>query len=210
MQVLFHGRQTQAGVLSDLLVASPLAGQLRNFPFALCEPGDAWQPEKPESPRVFLVSATIFAGDEKMWSRHADGIDLLELNCREQMRGSRMTYLFFFEICALLGRHSTPRIHPFSLENAASIQNLNRNRRTRFCSFRVFGSFLPQCAELARGIVLLNRPQAPTQDYRGERQTPEDFFKIRSHATLALERFDPAKGGKKLRVQLPEQFHLRR
>lgn len=196
--------------MSDLLVASPLAGQLRNFPFALCEPGDAWQPEKPESPRVFLVSATIFAGDEKMWSRHADGIDLLELNCREQMRGSRMTYLFFFEICALLGRHSTPRIHPFSLENAASIQNLNRNRRTRFCSFRVFGSFLPQCAELARGIVLLNRPQAPTQDYRGERQTPEDFFKIRSHATLALERFDPAKGGKKLRVQLPEQFHLRR
>jgi hypothetical protein len=210
VQVLFHRRQTRAGVLSDLLVASPLAGQLRNFPFALCEPGDAWQPEKPESPRVFLVSATIFAGDEKMWSRHADGIDLLELNCREQMRGSRMTYLFFFEICALLGRHSTPRIRPFSLENAASIQNLNRNRRTRFCSFRVFGSFLPQCAELARGIVLLNRPQAPTQDYRGERQTPEDFFKIRSHATLALERFDPAKGGKKLRVQLPEQFHLRR
>src|SRR4029077_2425998 len=145
-----------------------------------------------------------------MWSRHADGIDLLELNRRAQMRGSRMTHLFFFEIRALLRPHSTSRVHPFLLETAASIQNLNRNRRTRFCSFCLFGSFLPYCAELARGFVLVNRSQVPTQDYRGERQTLEDFFKIRSHATLAFERFDPAKRAQKLRVQLPEQFHLRR
>jgi hypothetical protein len=94
VQMLFHHRQTQLGVVGDLLVAPALADKLRNFPFALCEPGDAWQPEKPKSPRVFLVSATIFAGDEKMRSRHTDGIDLLKLDRRAQMRGLRMTHLF--------------------------------------------------------------------------------------------------------------------
>jgi hypothetical protein len=53
------------------------------------------------------VSASIFAGDEKMWCRHADGIDLLELNRRAQMLGSRMMHLFFLEIRALLRTHST-------------------------------------------------------------------------------------------------------
>lgn len=202
--MLFHCLQTQAGVFSNFFVAVSFTGQLRNFPFAPCEPGDGREPEKPESPGVFPISATIFAGNEKMWSRRADGIDLFELNRRAQMRGLRMMYLFFFEIRALLRTHSKLRIHPFLLENAASIQNLNRNRRTRFCSFRLFGSFLPDCAKLARGFVLVNRPQVPTQDYCGDWQTPEEFFKIRSHATFALERFDPAKRGQKLRVQLPE------
>jgi hypothetical protein len=50
-----------------------------------------------------------------MWSRHADGIDLLELNRRAQMLGSRMMHLFFLEIRALLPTHSTARIHPFLL-----------------------------------------------------------------------------------------------
>jgi hypothetical protein len=202
--MLFHCLQTQAGVFSNLFVAVSFAGQLRNFPFAPCETGDGREPEKPESPGVFPVSATIFAGNEKMWSRHADGIDLLELNRRAQMRGSRMTHLFFFEIRALLRTHSTSRIRPFLFENTASIQNFNRNRRTRFCSFRLYGSFLPDCAEFSRGFVLVNRPQVPTQDYCGDWQAPEDFFKIRSHATFVLERFDPAKRGQKLRVQLAE------
>jgi hypothetical protein len=141
--MLFDCRQTQAGVFSDLFVAVSLARELRNFALAPCEPGEAWQPEKPKSAGVFPASATIFAGDEKVWSRHADGIDLLELNCRAQIRGSRMTHLFLFEIRALPRTDSTSHIHPFFLENTASIQNLNGNRRTCFCSFRLFGSFLP-------------------------------------------------------------------
>src|SRR5438552_60118 len=40
---------------------------------------------------------------------------------------------------------------------AAAIQNLGRNRRGRFRSSRVLGSFFPHCAELARGSVLINR-----------------------------------------------------
>ena len=113
--MLFHCLQTQAGVFSNLLVAVSFTGQLRNFPFAPCQPGDGREPEKPESPGVFPVSATIFAGNEKMWSRHADGIDLLELNCRAQIRGSQMMHLFFLEIRALLRTRSKSRIHPFLL-----------------------------------------------------------------------------------------------
>ena len=107
--------------MCDLLVASPFTGQMRNFLFPPCEPGQAWQAEKPESPRSFAVAAKIFARDKEMWPRHTDGIDLLELNRGPQMRESRMTHLFFFEIRALLQTHSKSRIHPFLLENAASI-----------------------------------------------------------------------------------------
>ena len=84
--MLFHGLQTQAGVLRDLLVTSPFTGQLRNFPLAACEPSKAWQTEKPESPGSFAVPANVFTSDEEMWPRHANGIDLLELNCGPQMR----------------------------------------------------------------------------------------------------------------------------
>ena len=65
-------------------------------------PGKRKSLSRPES---FPVPATIFARDEKMWSRHADGIDLLELNCRSQMRQSRMMHLFFFEFRASLRTH---------------------------------------------------------------------------------------------------------
>src|SRR5215467_4774201 len=100
---------------------------------------------------------------------------------------TRMVDLFLFEIRALFRTHSDLRIHPFLLENAASIENLDWNRRSGFCSFRLIGSFLPDCAELARGLVLINRLQVPTQDYCGKWQTPKEFFKIRSHASLAFE-----------------------
>ncbi len=85
--MLFYRRQTQAGVFSNFLVALSFTNELRNFPFAACEAGHAWQSEKPESSGLFPVPATIFAGDQKMWSRRADGIELLELNRRPQMRG---------------------------------------------------------------------------------------------------------------------------
>jgi hypothetical protein len=74
--MLFHCLQTQTGVFSDLLVAASFTGQLRDFPFAPCEPGDGWQAEKAKSPGPFTVPATIFAGDEKMWSGDSGRFDL--------------------------------------------------------------------------------------------------------------------------------------
>jgi hypothetical protein len=119
--MFFHGLQTQAGIFSNLFVAASFARKLRNLSFAPCQASQAWETEKPESSGSLAVPAEIFTGDEKMWSSHADGIDLLELNRCAQMRGSRMRHLFFFEIRALLRFHSASRIHPFLLETAASI-----------------------------------------------------------------------------------------
>ena len=76
MQVLFHCLQTQAGVVSDLLVAVSFARELRNFPLAPCKPSDARQAEKAESPGPFIVPAKIFARDQKMWSRNFCRFDL--------------------------------------------------------------------------------------------------------------------------------------
>ena len=98
--MLFHGLQTQTGVLRDLLVASAFTSQLRNFPLASREQGQARQTKKLESPGLFPVPATIFARDKEMWSRRAEGIDLLELNRRPQMRQTGMLHLFLFEIRA--------------------------------------------------------------------------------------------------------------
>jgi hypothetical protein len=84
--MLFHGLQTQTGVLRDLLVTSPFTGQLRNFPLAACEASQAWQTEKPESSGSFAVPANVFTSDEEMWPGRANGIDLLELNCGLQVR----------------------------------------------------------------------------------------------------------------------------
>ena len=110
--------------MSNLLVASPFTGQLRNFSFAPCQPGDARQSEKPESSGPFAVPAKIFAGDEKMWPRYTDGIDLLELNGRPQVRLTRMIHLFFFEVDPASRTHLWLRIPPSLLETTASIQNL--------------------------------------------------------------------------------------
>jgi hypothetical protein len=109
--------------LSNLIVASPLTRQLRNFWFAPCEPGDAWQPEKAESTGPLAVPAKIFAGNEKMWPRHAEGIDLLELNGRTQVRLTRMIHLFFFKVDPASRTHLWLRIPPFLLETTASTQN---------------------------------------------------------------------------------------
>ena len=96
--MLFHCRQAQACILSNLLVASPLTSQLRNFPFAPCEQGNAWQAEKPESRGPLGVPVEILAGDEKMWARYADGIDLVKVNRRPQVRLARVIHLFYFEV----------------------------------------------------------------------------------------------------------------
>ena len=41
VQMLFHDRQTQPGVIGNLLVAPALADKLRNFLFAPCQPDKA-------------------------------------------------------------------------------------------------------------------------------------------------------------------------
>lgn len=97
--MLLHRLQTQAGVVSDLLVAVSFARELRNLPFAPREPGDAWQAEKAEPPGPFTVPATIFARDQKMWSRDTGRFDLSQLNCCSQIRRARMLHLFVCEFC---------------------------------------------------------------------------------------------------------------
>jgi len=74
--MLFYSLQTQAGVVSDLLVAVSFARELRNLSFAPCEPGDAWQAEKAKSPGPFTGPETIFARDQKMWARDTSRFDL--------------------------------------------------------------------------------------------------------------------------------------
>jgi hypothetical protein len=70
--MLFHCLQTQAGIFSNFLVTSALAGQLGNFPFAPREPPQAWQAEKPKSPGSLAIPAKILARDKKMRARHAN------------------------------------------------------------------------------------------------------------------------------------------
>jgi len=71
VEVLFHHRQTQAGVISNLLVTPPFADKPRNFLFAPGESGKVRQtgacwPSTHSSGRP-----QIFALDKKMRPRHA-------------------------------------------------------------------------------------------------------------------------------------------
>src|SRR5437899_7881192 len=72
VEVLFHHRQTQAGVISDLLVTPPFADQSRNFLFAPGEPDELRQTRACRSRTLSKVAPQIFALDEKMRLRHTD------------------------------------------------------------------------------------------------------------------------------------------
>jgi len=72
VKVLFHHRQTQAGVISDLLVAPPFADQSRNFLFPPGEPDEMGQMSACRSSALSKVAPQIFALDEKMRLRHTD------------------------------------------------------------------------------------------------------------------------------------------
>ena len=72
VKVLFHHRQTQAGVISDLLVAPPFADKSRNFLFSSGESDEMRQTGARRRLRGrSSVTAQIFALDKKMRSRHA-------------------------------------------------------------------------------------------------------------------------------------------
>jgi hypothetical protein len=208
--MLFHCRQTQACVLSNLFVASPLTRQLRNFPFATREAGQAWQAEKPESPGSLAAPANIFTGDEKMLPRHANGIDLLEVNGRPQVWLAGMIHFFFFEVGSASHTRLWLCIPPFLLENTAPIQNFGGHRRIRLSSSGFLGSLFPHCTEIPSGVVLINRFQVPTQNNCGKRQAPKELFKISSHRSFAFEGLNPTKRGEKLRVKFPKQFYFGR
>src|SRR5262245_56395555 len=166
--MLFHSRQTQACVLSNLFIASSFTDQLRNFPFAPCEPGDAWQAEKAESRGPLRGPAKILAGDEKMWTRHANRIDLLEMNGRSQVRLTRMIHFFFLEVGSPSRSPLRLRNSPLLLENTAPVQNFGGHRRVRVGSPGFLGSLFPQGAEIPSSIVLINWFQVPTQNHGGK------------------------------------------
>jgi hypothetical protein len=73
--MLFHHRQTQPGVIGDLLVAPALADKLRNFLFA------PRQPDKSRQTRGG-VRTKILAPDKEVRSRYAGRLELLQMNRR--------------------------------------------------------------------------------------------------------------------------------
>ena len=96
VKVLFHHRQTQLGVIGDLLVAPALANKLRNFLFAPC------QPDKSRQIRIRWhrpggVRTKILAPDKEARSRYAGRLELLQMNRRSQMRQSRVMHLHLLQ-----------------------------------------------------------------------------------------------------------------
>jgi hypothetical protein len=70
VEMLFHHRQTQAGVIGDLLVTPPFADKSRDFLFAPRE-SDKMRQTGARSLATLSRRAQIFALDEKMRPRHA-------------------------------------------------------------------------------------------------------------------------------------------
>ena len=76
VQMLFHHRQTQPGVIGDLLVAPALADKLRNFLFAPCQPDKSRQTQI-RWRRPGGVRTKILAPDKEVRSRYAGRLELL-------------------------------------------------------------------------------------------------------------------------------------
>src|SRR5207248_4520505 len=72
VQMLFHHRQTQPGVIGDLLVTPPFADKSRNFLFAPGESNEMRQTGARRGSRgPSSVTSQILALDKKMRLRHA-------------------------------------------------------------------------------------------------------------------------------------------
>src|SRR5260370_22754043 len=119
-----------------------------------------------------------------------------------------MMHTFSFKDSA--GPAGTLRARPLLFELAAAIQDLGWNLRTRVCQSRLLPSFFPNGAEVARGPVSINQFQVPAQEHRRQWQLLQAFFKIHSHLAFPSKRPEVPKRSRELRVELPEQFHLRR
>jgi hypothetical protein len=126
VEMLFHHRQTQVGVISDLLITPPFTDKPGNFLFS---PGQSDKMRQTRARRFGVrtsVTAQILALDKKMGLRHAARTELFQMQRRSQMWRSRMMHPFFFE--ASLRRNRALRVRPLLFEQTASIQNLARNR----------------------------------------------------------------------------------
>jgi hypothetical protein len=71
VNVLFHGRQTQADVIGNLLVTPPLADKSDNFLFSARKPDEMGQTGACRPGTRGSLTAQIFALDKKMRPRHA-------------------------------------------------------------------------------------------------------------------------------------------
>jgi hypothetical protein len=94
--MLFHHRQTQSGVIGDLLIAPALADKLRNFLFAPCQPDKSRQTQS-RWRRPGGVRTKILAPDKEVRSRNAGRLELLQMDRRAQMRQSRVMHLHLFQ-----------------------------------------------------------------------------------------------------------------
>src|SRR6266567_2173778 len=100
VEMLFHHRQTQTGVISDLLVAPPFTDKSRNFLFAPGESHEMRQTGARRRPRGrSSVTAQILALDKKMRPRHASRNELFQMERCSQLRRSGMMHLFFPKAC---------------------------------------------------------------------------------------------------------------
>jgi hypothetical protein len=72
VNVLFHRRQTQAGVVGDFLITPALTHKSRNFLFAACKLDHMRQTGARGPGTRSSLTAQIFALDKKMRLRHAD------------------------------------------------------------------------------------------------------------------------------------------
>src|SRR4029453_13284117 len=120
---------------------------------------------------------------------------------------ARMMHLFFFAAC--LRRIKALHGRPLLFEQAASVENLGRNRGARVHQLPLLRPFFPPRAEITGGTVLINRLKVPPQKDRRQWDPVQEFFKVHPHRVFALERSEPAKRGEKLGVKMLQQFHLR-
>src|SRR5437773_5240733 len=72
VKVLFHRRQTQAGVISDFFVALPSADELRNFLFPPGKSDELRQTRACWASSLSKVTPQIFALNKKMRPRQAN------------------------------------------------------------------------------------------------------------------------------------------
>ena len=71
VNVLFHRRQTQAGVIGNLLVTPPIADKSDNFLFSARKPDEMGQTGARRPGTRSSLTAQVFALDKKMRPRHA-------------------------------------------------------------------------------------------------------------------------------------------
>ena len=71
MDMSFHRRQTEAGLIGDLLITSPIEDKSHNFLFPICKPNQMRQTGTRRPGARSGLTVQIFALDKKMRLRYA-------------------------------------------------------------------------------------------------------------------------------------------